>query len=416
MARHDDGISRADEAGDAAPRPGDVSRPTGAKLLTRADAAASLLRNPGVDRFRPYAAAERAVLSVAAGRRARAIIAGWAGYAPTPLHANDALAQQHEVAAVLLKDESRRFALQSFKALGGAYAVELLARDRGPGGLTVTCATDGNHGRAVAWGAKRVGARAVIFVHETVSQGRVDAIASFGAEVRRVPGTYDDAVRHSAEVAAREGWQIVSDTSWPGYDDVPRHVMQGYAVLAAEILEVEPQPTHVFVPGGVGGLAAGVLSWLWELRGSERPVFVVVEPDRAACLFLSAEQGAPATFPGELDTIMAGLACGEPSMLAWRILGPGTDAFMTVTDAAVVAMMRRLADAGIVSGESGATAIAGFHHAAGDPALREALCLGPQARVVCLSTEGATDPEIYRSIVGRDAADVAKGKPACAAS
>jgi diaminopropionate ammonia-lyase len=371
-----------------------------------ADGAAQLLRNPGVERSRPYGEAERAILSVEAGRTAWQTIESWPGYAPTPLIPLEAMAAVTGVAAVLLKDESRRFELESFKALGGAFAVERLARERGAESLTVTCATDGNHGRAVAWGARRVGARAVIFVHETVSQGRVDAIAAFGAEVIRVPGTYDDAVRHSAEVAAKEGWQIVSDTSWPGYDDVPRSVMQGYAVLAGEILAVEPGLTHIFVPGGVGGLAAGVLSWLWELRGAERPVFVVVEPDRAACLFESARQGKPTTFPGDLDTIMAGLACGEPSMLAWRILGPGTDAFMTITDDAVADMMRALADLGIVSGESGAAAIAGFHHAAMDPAMREALCLGPHSRVVCLSTEGATDPEIYERIVGRSAAAV----------
>lgn len=370
------------------------------------DGAAHLLRNPGVERDRPYGEAERAILSVEAGREAWATIESWPGYAPTPLLALEAMAVETSVAAVLLKDESKRFVLESFKALGGAYAVERLARERGTAGLTVTCATDGNHGRAVAWGAKRMGVRAVIFVHETVSQARVDAIAGFGAEVIRVPGTYDDAVRHSAEIAAREGWQIVSDTSWPGYDDVPRHVMQGYAVLAGEILAVEPEPTHVFLPGGVGGLAAGVLAWFWELEGKERPVFVVVEPDRAACLFESARAGAPTTFPGDLDTIMAGLACGEPSMLAWRILGPGTDAFMTITDEAVAAMMRCLADLGIVSGESGAAAIAGFHSAAADPLMREMLSLDPRSRVVCLSTEGATDPEIYQRIVGRSAAAV----------
>ncbi len=370
-----------------------------------------MIRNPGVDRARPYGEAERAILSVAAGRAAWATIRAWPGYAPTPLRSLEAMADALGVAAVLLKDESVRFELESFKALGGAYAVERLARERGTEGLTVTCATDGNHGRAVAWGAKRVGARAVILVHETVSRGRVEAIAAFGAEVRRVPGTYDDAVRHCAEVAATEGWQIVSDTSWPGYDGVPRLVMQGYAVLAAEIRAVEPRPTHIFVPGGVGGLAAGVLSWLWELEGPKRPVFVVVEPDQAACLFESARAGKPTVFPGDLDTIMAGLACGEPSMLAWRILGPGTDAFMTITDEAVAAMMRELADQGIVSGESGAAAIAGFRHAARDPVMREQLCLGPDARVVCLSTEGATDAEIYAKIVGRSADAVLGAAP-----
>jgi len=373
------------------------------EIWRTADGAAQLLRNPAVERDRPYGEAERAILSVAAGREAMATIEAWPGYRPTPLRSLPGGAGECRVDAVLLKDESLRFDLESFKALGGAYAVERLARERGTAGLTVTCATDGNHGRAVAWGAKRAGVRAVIFVHETVSQGRVDAIAAFGAEVIRVPGTYDDAVRHSAEVAAEEGWQIVSDTSWPGYDDVPRDVMQGYAVLAAEILEVEPALTHLFVPGGVGGLAAGVLSWLWELEGAKRPVIVVVEPDKAACLFESARAGEPTVFPGDLETIMAGLACGEPSMLAWRILGPGADAFMTITDDAVAAMMRELAALGIVSGESGAAAIAGFRHAARDPAMREALCLGPYARVVCLSTEGATDPVIYAEIVGRSA-------------
>lgn len=379
------------------------------EVLKTADVAACLIRNPQRDRGRAYGDAERAILSIAAGRDAMDTISAWPGYRPTPLRSLDAMAADSGVQALLLKDESERFELSSFKALGGAYAVERLAKERGARGLTVTCATDGNHGRAVAWGAKRVGARAVIFVHETVSQGRVDAIASFGAEVIRHGRTYDDAVRHAAEVAGKEGWQIVSDTSWPGYDDVPKLVMQGYAVLAAEILEAEAEPSHIVVPGGVGGLAAGVLSWLWELMGAKRPVFVVVEPDQAACLFESAKAGIATTFPGDLDTIMAGLACGEPSMLAWRLLGPGADVFMTVTDKAVAAMMRKLADQAIVSGESGAAAIAGFWLAARDQAMRQALNLGPQSRVVCISTEGATDPEIYARIVGRTAEAVLQG-------
>lgn len=379
-------------------------------VLETTDGAVRLIANPGLERDRSYGEAERAILSIAAGREAMATISAWPGYAPTPLRRLQGMAADAGVEALLLKDESVRFELASFKALGGAYAVERLAKERGALNLTVTCATDGNHGRAVAWGAGRVGAKAVIFVHETVSQGRADAIAGFGAEVIRHGRTYDDAVRHAADVAAREGWQIVSDTSWPGYDDVPKLVMQGYAVLAAEVLADEPAPTHVFVPGGVGGLAAGVLSWLWEHRGAERPAFVVVEPDQAACLFESARVGSATTFPGDLDTIMAGLACGEPSMLAWRILSPGADAFMTVTDDAVAAMMRQLADLGIVSGESGAAAIAGFAHAARDQATRAALRLDKRSRVVCLSTEGATDPEIYAQIVGRSAEAVLQGR------
>lgn len=382
------------------------------EVKTTADGAARLVANPGCNRSRAYGEAERSILSVEAGREAMATIVAWPGYGPTPLRPLASMAADADVQALLLKDESERFELSSFKALGGGYAVERLARERGAANLTVTCATDGNHGRAVAWGAKRVGARAVIFVHETVSQGRVDAIASFGAEVIRFGRTYDDAVRHAAEVAKREGWQIVSDTSWPGYDDVPKLVMQGYAVLAVEILQVEPDVSHIVVPGGVGGLAAGVLSWLWELMGSKRPTLIVVEPDQAACLFESARAGTATAFPGDLDTIMAGLACGEPSMLAWRLLGPGADAFMTVTDDAAAVMMRALADQGIVSGESGAASIAGFALAAKDRTMREMLRLDAKSRVVCLSTEGATDAEIYARIVGRTAEDVLQGRNA----
>jgi len=377
-----------------------------------ADPNITLLPNPSLDRNRPYGQRERSILCMAEANRAWAAIATWPGYRATPLHALPAIAARLEVGALFIKDESHRFELSSFKALGGAYAVECLARERGVQGLTVTCATDGNHGRAVAWGARRVGARAVIYVHETVSPGRAAAIAGFGAEVRREGRTYDESVRICAEAASREGWQIVSDTSWPGYEDVPRQVMQGYAVLAAEILQDEPAPTHVFVPGGVGGLAAGVLSWFWEKQGGTRPVMVVVEPERAACLFESARAGELRTFPGDLDTIMAGLACGEPSLLAWELLGSGTDAFMTVTDSAVAATMRDMAKASIVSGESGAAALAAFERAAVDPAMRALLRLGTGSRVVCLSTEGATDPDIYFQIVGQTAKDVLLGASA----
>lgn len=371
--------------------------------------AIQVLINPGLDRHKPYSPAEQAILSLAQARQAWRTIAQWPGYQATPLHTVDQLGQQTGVDRLMIKDESARFELASFKALGGAYAVQCIARQYANTRLTVTCATDGNHGRAVAWGARSVGARAVIFVHETVSEGRAAAIAGFGAEVRREGRTYDDAVRRCAETAAREGWHVVSDTSWPGYEDIPRQVMQGYAVLAAEIEAVESAPTHVFVPGGVGGLAAGVLSWYWERHGARRPILVVVEPDQAACLYESALAGEPRTFPGGLDTLMAGLACGEPSLLAWRILSPGADAFVTINDAAAVHAMRTLADHGIVSGESGAAALAAFMGVAANPKLRELLALTGDSRVVCLSTEGATDPVIYRQLVGRDAGAVQRG-------
>ncbi len=358
------------------------------------------------------------VLSEAGFRRARAEIASWPGYAPTPLRDLPWAARAAGVAAVRLKDEGGRFGLGSFKALGGAWAVAQvltheLARQghakaaacaeleagryaEATAGITVTCATDGNHGRSVAWGARRFGCACVIFVHETVSQGRIDAIAHYGAEVRVVPGTYDDAVRAAARAAREHGWFVVSDTSWEGYTSVPVDVMQGYRLMPDEALDQweGAPPTHVFIQGGVGGVAAAV-SVQMRARCSPAPALVVAEPDRAACLLASAEVGEPVAIPGDLDTLMAGLACGEPSLLAWRELERAAAAFMAVPDEAAVACMRLLAGHGIVIGESGVAGLAALLLAAADPAAREALGLTADSRVLLFGTEGATDPDLY---------------------
>ena len=359
-----------------------------------------LFLNPRLDRARPYGPEERSILSVAAGEEALATITQWPGYRPTPLHSLAALARDTGVAAIDYKDEDSRFVLKSFKALGGAYAVEKLVRENGGRPLTVACATDGNHGRAVAWGAQRTGCRAVIFIHEGVSEGRADAIRSFGAEVRREGRHYDDSVRRAAEVAGENGWQIVSDTSWPGYREVPKSVMQGYALLATEALSQGTTPTHVFVQGGVGGLAAGVLSWFWEVQGASRPKTIVVEPDRAACLLATAKAGTLTAASGDLETIMAGLACGEASQIAWDILDRGAEAFMAIPDEAAAETMRTLAAIGIVGGESGVAGLAGFCLAAADPAMRAALGLDASSRILVIGTEGDTDPVVYERIVG----------------
>jgi diaminopropionate ammonia-lyase len=363
------------------------------------------------------------VLPDAGFRRAKAEITSWPGYAPTPLHDLPEIARQAGVAAVRLKDEAGRFGLGSFKALGGAYAVaQLLCAELARRGIaanagsadlvsrryaettrriTVTCATDGNHGRSVAWGAQRFGCACVIFVHATVSAGRVEAIARYGAEVRRVPGVYDDAVREASRVAAAEGWFVVSDTSWEGYTAVPVDVMQGYRLMADEAADQwqGPPPTHAFVQGGCGGAAAAVSVQL-RARYAPPPELVVAEPDRAACLLASAELGQPTSIPGALDTLMAGLACAEPSLLGWRELERAAAAFMAVPDEAAVACMRLLAKAGIVAGESGVAGLAALLLAAADPAARETLGLTEQSRVLLFSTEGATDPQLYQRLIG----------------
>jgi diaminopropionate ammonia-lyase len=385
--------------------------------------------NPRAAREAPYAADGRAtILSLAALACAKREITAWPGYKPTPLRLLPNLATRAGVGAILYKDEADRFGLGSFKALGGAYAVfKLLQRsireqkkvtasslDLTSGHyadvtsrITVTCATDGNHGRSVAWGARTFGCRCVIYIPETVSAGRCQAIAAYGAEVRRFAGTYDDGVRRAAADAAAQGWMVVSDTAYEGYTDVPRDVMQGYSLMVEEALrQTSAVPSHVFVQGGVGGLAGSVCAYLWERYGAARPYFVIVEPDKADCFYRSGVAGRPTPAEGALDTIMAGLACGEVSPLAWRILATGADAFMTIDDEAAVECMRLLAegrfgDDPVVAGESGVAGLAGLLMASADAKTRARLDLRRDSRVLVFGTEGATDPEVYRSIVGR---------------
>ncbi len=343
-------------------------------------------------------------------------IASWPGYAATPLVRLDGLARSVGLAALWYKDESGRFGLKSFKALGGAYAVRrVLERQARPArDVTVTCATDGNHGRSVAWGARLAGCKCVIFIHATVSEGRAAAIRSYGAEVVRVPGNYDDAVRRAAAEAARHGWFVVSDTSYEGYRDVPVDVMHGYGVMAAEILRQLPAdevPTHVFVQVGVGALAAAICASFWLAWGPRRPRLVAVEPVRADCLLQSIAAGRPVAVHGGLETVMAGLACGEVSELAWEILCEGADFAVAVGDDWALEAMRALAgpcdrDPAIVAGETGAAGLAALLAALDRAEPRTQLGLDTGARVLLLGTEGDTDPEIYRRIVGRSAEEV----------
>jgi diaminopropionate ammonia-lyase len=354
-------------------------------------------------------------------------ITQWPGYEATPLLSLSGLARAVGVEAIWYKDESRRFQLKSFKALGGAYAVLRLAIDeieratgKAPNAkdvfaglhrdrvahMTVTSATDGNHGRAVAWAAGQIGCQCVIFVHESVSEARVSAIERHGAKVRRVAGNYDDAVRRAADEARLNNWCLVSDTSYAGYTDVPRDVMQGYRVMVEEAVRALPAgqvPTHTFVQVGVGALAGAVCAHLWEKWGPNRPRFITVEPIQAACLQRSIISLQPVPIEGTLDTIMAGLACGEVSLLAWQILARGVDFAMTVGDELAISSMRVLADAMygdplIISGESGAVGLAGLLSAS-RPDIARLIQLGPDSRVLLFGTEGDTDPDLYQTLV-----------------
>jgi len=368
-----------------------------------------LILNPNADPSSEYGSALQAILNHEGFEAARREITGWPGYAPTPMVALPGLAAHAGLGAIFYKDEGERLGLGSFKALGGAYAVAKLVRGAGKD-ITVCTATDGNHGRSVAWGAQVAGCRCVIYLHAHVSEGRQQAIESYGAEVRRVSGNYDDSVHQAAEDSAANDWHVVSDTSWPGYSKIPCDVMHGYGVMVGEAIDQLPGgelPTHVFIQGGVGGLAAAVLATFWQRYGSDRPRFAVAEPINAACLFESAKAGAPAVVPGELDTVMAGLAAGEVSLLAWDILWAGCDAFATVGDDVARDLMRTLAlgcdgDAPVVAGES---AVAGLA-AAIDARQGGALGLDGDSRLLVIGSEGATDPLLYSDIVGRSADQV----------
>ncbi|MFT5449460.1 MAG: diaminopropionate ammonia-lyase [Gammaproteobacteria bacterium] len=395
-----------------------------------------LFVNPAVDRARSYSDAHRAILNETDAAAAFAEIRTWPGYAPTALVSLPGFAQACGVGEVLYKDEGTRFGLGSFKALGGAYAVlhqladhveratgtrpDAAALTRGDhraltAGVTVCCATDGNHGRSVAWGAHTFGCACLIYLHATVSAGREQAIAQQGARIERTTGNYDESVHQASADAAANDWIVISDTSWEGYTQIPGDVMHGYTVMAEEMMAAikggdgAAKPiTHVFVPGGVGGVAAAILAPLWWSLGTHRPTLVVVEPERAACLFASARAGKLTTLSGDIETVMAGLCCGEPSASAWTLLGPGADAFMTIPDDAALAMMCVLADAiepdpALVCGESSAASPAALAAIMADASAASALDLDGQSRVLLLGTEGDTDPELYKEIVGRSA-------------
>jgi diaminopropionate ammonia-lyase len=370
-----------------------------------------------------------------AARRARRFHRSLPGYEPTPLVALDGLAADLGIAKLWVKDESKRFGLNAFKVLGASYAVvsaaaehlELDAEDAEQGAfadpavrsrletITVCTATDGNHGRAVAWAAQRLGCQAVVYMPRGTAKARFEAIAAHGASVSILDTTYDGAVERAAADATRNGWLLIQDTAWPGYEDIPQRIMKGYLTILDESLEQlrGQTPTHVLVQTGVGSLAGAVQAQLHELWGGGRPVVAVVEPTQAGCCYASLAAGAPAgpvSVPGDGATIMAGLACGTPSTVAWDILRDYTDVFLVCSDEVAKTGVRALArprpgDPPLVSGESGAVtagllvAILAPNSQATFADAIEALMLDVDSRVLLLSTEGDTDPDSYRRIV-----------------
>ncbi len=327
----------------------------------------------------------------------RAFHAGLPGYAPTPLAEVPALAAELKVGRVFVKDESARMGLPAFKVLGASWAVHQLLSGRPAGGpLTLVTATDGNHGRALARMARLFGQRAQVFVPGGVHPTAVAAIASEGAQVTEITGTYDDAVRLAAEAADMPGTTLVQDAGWPGYEQVPGWIVEGYSTLFAEVGEQlagagAAEAALVVIPAGVGSLSQAGITHYRSRPGSPMTALLTVEPGTAACVLASLVRGELGTI-GVSETIMAGLNCGTPSMLAWPYLRDGLDAAVAVADAGSATAARDLAGCGIPAGPCGGAALAGARAALtgeGAKARRASLAISPDATVVLLSTEGS---------------------------
>lgn len=345
-----------------------------------------------------YSVDEAKIIALDSAAQALKELSTWPGYAVSPLRDLPRTAHRMGVASVNCKDETGRFGLGSFKALGGAYAAGLaLKRFKSAGeAATLCCATDGNHGQSVAYGARRHGCRCVIFVHERAPESKVMAMRALGAEVSRVPGNYDDSVRYAKRIAAEQGWLLISDTSDLVSDAVAAEVTQGYGIMALEIMEQLNGylPTHVFLQAGVGGLAAAIAGCFAQNAVAARPRAIVVEPESAACVMQNAIAHGPSHVDGNLATNMAMLSCGEASAPAWVILSHRADAFMTVSDDDAdnaAAWLGNSSDVpgGIKTTPSGAAGLAGAIAACDHPESAARLELAKDSRVLIFATESA---------------------------
>lgn len=406
--------------------------------LSSTDLAWEHVHNSRADENQSYPASLRQILNLQGFVAAKQVIEALPLYVPTPMHRLRGLATALGIAELYVKDESTRFGLRAFKGVGGAYAVYRLLRARAEAlglsnctiqdllerghpevsaGLTVCCATTGNHGRSLARAAQMFGCQCVIYVPETTTIGRIDALVKLGAQVVRHPGNYDEAVLRAEAEAKANGWFIISDTAYAGHVDTPRDVMHGYRVIVDEVVQQlsgGPLPTHVFVQTGVGGIAAAFATHFWEVWNTSRPRLVVVESKEAPCMLRSAQADCLVNLEGPINTRLYGLAAGRPSTLAWEVLRVGCNDFITIADAPAHLAMRVFAsgtdgDPPVIAGEAGAAGLGALIVTLSDDIRRDALALNEQSRVLLIITEGATDPASYEAIVGHTSDEVSHG-------
>ncbi|MBR0203920.1 MAG: diaminopropionate ammonia-lyase [Synergistaceae bacterium] len=352
-------------------------------------------------------------------------------YQPTPLRNLKNLAHELGVNAFFVKDESYRFGLNAFKSLGGSfclgkYIAERLVCDISElsyskitspeiksklGEITFVTATDGNHGRGIAWAANRLGHKAVVYMPAGTVEERLKNIIKLGADASITEFNYDNTVRFAADNANKSGWILVQDTSWPDYEKIPRWIMQGYLTMALEAVEQLNGviPTHVFLQAGVGSMAGALAAFFADYYKDNKPVITIIEPNKADCIYRTAraDDGNLHTVKGSMNTIMAGLACGEPCTVAWEMLRRYAEIYVSMPDYVAAKGMRVLAnplgdDGRIISGESGASTSGFVCELLQNQSLdylREMLEVGSDSRLLCFSTEGDTDRRNYRSIV-----------------
>ncbi|MEP1535536.1 MAG: diaminopropionate ammonia-lyase [Paracoccaceae bacterium] len=358
-----------------------------------------------------WTAKQNSLLSERGLKDAKKIICNWPEFGRSPLISLDDFSRALNVSDVFYKDEGSRFGINTFKVLGGAYAVfkyldasasdmnELAAK------TTFVSATDGNHGRSVAWGTQKAGSNCVIVLPSDVSDGRRNSLIALGAKVITNPGTFDDCVRQAAALANENAWIEVSDTAYEGGGAIPADVMQGYEVATEEAAEqLTLPPTHVFIQAGVGGFAASVTAFLKRKFGPNRPTIILVEPSSASCCYDSIERNTPTKSQGSLSTLMGGLACGEVSSFAWEILKEHADAAVKISDVNVVKTMKLLAQPNqcrrkIVAGESAVAGLIGAMSTASNTGLRDVLKIGEDSRILVYGTEADTDPQLYKKLI-----------------
>lgn len=339
-------------------------------------------------------------------------ISNWPDYKQTELIKLNKVAEWCGIKSVLYKDESTRFGLGSFKALGGAYAVATLAKEyqkegKDSANLTVATATDGNHGRSVSWGAKLAGCKSKIFIHANVSQERERAMSVLGADVVRINGNYEASLAACKEAAELNNWPIVSDTSWKGYRETPMQIMAGYSVMSKEIIEQmgSSRPSHTILPIGVGGLAAGIVAPMWEDMNANLGKMISVESHFSQCFLNSISNGKPTLVDIKEETLMAGLSCGEVSEIAWEILKPTLSHCMSIADEGIAKIMQLFAngdfgETSIEAGECSASGLAALLIAKNNPSIWRQLELNKDSTVLLIGTEGATDPILYKQLIG----------------